>query len=137
MQNTLHLSQKEQELFNGLSEDFKEGWTIQPEALSYADTESKRAIRLSLLHLHTPGLLDLQESVRKSKNKEEFQKALEETDLSVITEGDLYELFFALGPEPMFPLVEYLFSKVETDEDMMVISAMTNLRHGLLESFQS
>lgn len=134
MNNTLYLTADEQKLFDSLSDDLKEGWKTEEETLVFEDTQEKQSIRLALMHLQDPRLKELQQKVQAVTSGEQLLSLIEGVDLGDINEADLAELFFSLGPSFMNVFITYLFKHVSTDDDIGTLSALSTLRHALLES---
>lgn len=124
-------------MFGTLPEDLREGWKVETEALSYADTAQKQLIRLSLLRLHEPKLIDLRKKVQTSSSMEEVIKLLQKSDLQDVNEDDLAELFFALGPITLTGLIDYQLKLCKKDTDVDGIAALTLIRHSILHALTS
>lgn len=133
---TLHLTMQEQVLFDTLPDALREGWETEAETLSYEDTPQRRMIRLSLLRLHDPKLLAFREQAKQAQSAEEIAVLMESIDLKDVDEGDLAELFFALGPVTLSLLIAALLRTVKTDTDIEGITALTVIRHSVLASLQ-
>jgi hypothetical protein len=134
---TLFLTPQEQAVFDALSDDLKEGWETEGETLTYDDTPQKRMIRLSLLRLHDPVLLELRDRAEKAQSPEELANLLHDLDLKDIDDGDLASLFFALGPVVLSQLISHLLGAVTNDKDIEGVTALTVIRHSILSSFRS
>jgi len=132
--NTLYLTADEKKLFDALSEDLKEGWEVEEEKQVYKDTEDRYRMRLSFLRVSDPALLEFKEKAEKAKSKEEVAKLMEGIDLKGVSQSDLAELFFALGPKDVSILMRLQLSEVKNDKDVEVVSALSNIRHELLKS---
>ncbi len=127
---------QEQVLFDTLPDALREGWETEAETLSYEDTPQRRMIRLSLLRLHDPKLLAFREQAKQAQSAEEIAVLMESIDLKDVDEGDLAELFFALGPVTLSLLIAALLRTVKTDTDIEGITALTVIRHSVLASLQ-
>ncbi|MDD3896957.1 MAG: hypothetical protein PHU04_03910 [Candidatus Peribacteraceae bacterium] len=135
MHNALSLTADEQKLFDALPDGLKEGWVITEEQGTYSDTPRHRMMRMQLMHLHDP---KMQEFLGKAKATEGDEKALAalvaRTDLSDVSDGDLAELFFVLGPAPLSALILSLLRAVKSDEDIDDLASLTLIRNSLLSA---
>jgi hypothetical protein len=128
----LHLTKPERIIWDALPNGLKEGWEIEQEANTTHDTPAHFQMRLALLRLHDPKLMQLRDAAMKSDSAETVTKLLEETNLSNVSDGDLAELFFALGPSMLSEYVSSLLKKAKDDPDLEDIAALTTIRHELL-----
>lgn len=133
--NTLHLTTDERAMYEALPEALREGWTVEDETLTYDDSPQKCAIRLSLVRLHDPTLLKLRAQAQENASPEAVAALLQQTNLSDVLEDDLAELFFALGPAILTRLIAAMLPAVSTDADMEGATAITVIRHSVLQSF--
>jgi len=137
MMTTLHLTAEEKELFEKLSEELRDGWTVEEEVQTFEDTPQKAQIRLRLLRIHDPKLLAFVEEAKGAKNADELAKLLGDMDLSGVAETEIGKLFFALGPGALGNIVESLLKQAKKDKDVEDIVAITTIRYELLASLQS
>jgi len=137
MHTTLYLTGDERKLFEALPAKIKEGWTVAEEALRYEDTPAKRTTRLHLTKLDDPFLKSFVEEALQLRTPDALGKKILDTDLSGVSEGDLAELFFAMGPEPLCTIIPQLLGSVRSDSDIEDLVALTTIRHSLLAAMQS
>lgn len=131
----LHLTTAEQKLFLKLPGKLQEGWTVVAETQRFSDTLNHRRTRVSFLKLHDPKLNVFKEQIQKAKNKKEIAKLVEGFDLKNVHQADLAELFFALGPEPIFPMIEATIPRIKTDKEVESLAALSLIRNALLRAF--
>jgi hypothetical protein len=132
---TLHLTVAERQFFDALPDGLKEGWVLGEENLSYADDPRHRTMRMQLMHLHDPKMQEfLEQAKAKAGDDQSLAAFISETDLSDVSDGDLAELFFVLGPGPLGVLIPSLLKEVSTDEHLEDIASLTLIRHTLLTS---
>ena len=131
----LFLTKEEQSVFDQLSADLKEGWDATLESLQYQDTMERQIMRLSLIRLHDPKLQALRSASQNAQTVDDVVAIVSDFDLKNIDEDDLAELFFAMGPNVMSGLIVLQLQSVKTDADIEGVSALTVIRHSLLESF--
>ena len=132
--STLHLTQAEREIFEGLSEQLRDGWEIALENRSGPDHRENREIRMQLLRLHDPKLLRFQKRASSVSDPEELAGLVAETDLSEVSDADLAELFFTLGPATLTRVIGVMLQMAKTDQDLQGIAALTAIRDALLSS---
>jgi hypothetical protein len=133
---TLHLTDAEQTLFEALSADLQARATVERETLTFTDTDQHRASRLRLMHLKNPVLKEFQESAQsKTLTADELAELAGTIDLSSISKDDVMELAFAWGPDVFRVLIAEALPEVKTGQDLQEVADLSNLRHGLLLSF--
>lgn len=133
--NTLYLTWPEQILFQALSSGLTEGWKIDTEHRGFVDTPERRELRLSLVRLHDPRLMELREKVQKAQTIEEVTTYIQNMDLKGIDDDDVASLFFGLGPAYMSNIIQFMLKNATTDRELEGITALTVIRHAMLNSF--
>ncbi len=134
--NTLYLTAGERGIFAKLSDALREGWNAEDEKGDFSDSEEKLSMRMALLRLHDPKLLDVQKQAA-GLSSEKLAALLAQTNLKGVSDDDLAELTFAIGPSILSKLIAGLLLQVKTDEELEDISALTLIRHSLLQSYVS
>ena len=132
----LYLTPKEREEFEQLPETLREGWRVIEETLTFADTVERREMRLHLLRMHDPKLLALREKALALPTTDAVVTLILESNLSGVSDADLAELFFALGPAPLSFLIPQFLTKAHSDEDLEHVAIFSGIRHSLLASLQ-
>jgi hypothetical protein len=132
--NTLYLTAEEQKVFNGIPEAPREGWEVSQETGTFEDNEERLSMRMALLRLHDPKLLDFQKRAA-DLSPEQLTALIAETDLKGVADADLAELTFAIGPVILGRVIGGLLLQAKTDADMEDLAALTVIRHSLLASF--
>ncbi|HLD32310.1 MAG TPA: hypothetical protein VJB10_01835 [Candidatus Peribacteraceae bacterium] len=135
MMTELHLTATEQELFITLPKALREGWTVQKEVQQFKDTNKHLRTRVSFIKIRDPKLHVFKEQIEKAKGQKEIAKIVGEFDLKGVHQADLAELFFALGPKPLFQSIETMLRQAKTDEEIESIAALSLIRNALLRSF--
>jgi hypothetical protein len=133
----LYLTAKEQAVFAKLPQDVQGDWKVEIETLTFEDNDARRKARLSIMELKDSKLLAVQEKAKEAKTSEDLEKLIQATDLSGTSDEDLFELFFALGPDAVTTMIAGLMSEVKSTQDLESIGALAALRHALLHSMQS
>lgn len=134
--NTLFLTSAEQPVFANLNSSLREGWTVTPEELTFADSPFKFRMRLELLRLHDPSLVALRERVKQMNDSAAIAHELTSIDPKLVLHDDLMSLFFTLGSGILSLLIGELLADVATDKDVQDLSALTFVRHEILLSYQ-
>lgn len=129
---TLFLTGTERDAFEMLSSGLRDGWAVQAEDLVYEDTAEKRMIRMMLVRLHDPKLLALRSSVQSGGSLDQTVSAIQSVDLKDISEDDIAELFFALGPDILSRLILLTLMEAREDVDLERVAALTLIRHSML-----
>jgi len=137
MPTPLWLTAEERTFFMTLPAELRDGWELQAETQTFTDTSERRAARLGLVRLHDPALLALRDKAKEASSPEALAALLAEMDLHDVTEDDLAELFFALGPDALTGLIAPLLRAAKTDGDLDDVASLLLIRHSLLASFSS
>ena len=135
--NTLYLTADEIKLFDALSDDLKEGWETEEETIVYEDTEEQRNLRLDFMEISDPVAKDIQEKAKGAKSPQDAGAVLEGYDMGNLAEDDMWEVFFALGPDVLTSMIEKFFAEVKDDKGVENISTLSIVRHELLANLTS
>lgn len=130
----LHCTPSERSLFDALPEALREGWKLKDETLSYQDSPKNREIRFMIARFHDPKLLEVRAKFTSVKTDEDFMALAASIDLSALSETDLGQILFALGPDAIGSLILAIFRTADSDEDLLMISHLSEARHELLQS---
>ncbi len=133
---TLYLTPTETSVFATLPEAVRDGWELEKEVLTYADTSEKQVLRLSLIRLHDPSLIHLRDKALEAATIEEVTALIHSMDVRLVDEDDLAELCFAIGPSMLSRLIVSLMKMVTNDKEMEAVTALTLIRHAILRSLQ-
>lgn len=126
---TLYLTAEEKAVFDGLSDELKEGWNVVVEEIDYEETPIKQRIRFDVMNVQSPGLQEFQEKAKAVSTKEEIETLASELDFSAFNDVDITELFYALGPFSIGELITRFLGEAKADEDIQGILGMSALRH--------
>ncbi len=130
----LYLTDAEKKAFSSLSEALREGWKTEDETLTYTDTQKNREMRFMITRFHDPKLLAVRDKFKTVKSDEEFLALMKSIDLGAISEADLGQITFALGPDAIGALILSTLRSADSDADLLMASNFSALRHELLES---
>ncbi len=131
----LYLTADESTVFQSLPDAVRDGWKVEREERTYADSPEKKATRISLMRLHDRKLLDFQKKAQTAQSDRELAAALASMDLKGVAEDDLAELFFALGPTALSMLIAELLAAAKNDSDLEDIASLTAIRESILSAF--
>ena len=134
--DTVYLTSAERSLFDALPDSVRNGWQIAEETLTVAESPAQRRMRLHLLQLRDPKLKNFITEARGKNSVDELATFVLSMDLKGVSEADLAELFFALGPTALTLIIADSLKKVKTDDDLDGINALVTIRHSLLLSMQ-
>jgi len=126
---TLYLTDEEKTVFDKLSDELKEGWTVEAAVIDYEETPQKQRIRFDVMNIQSPALQEFQEKTKEAKTKGEIGVLAAELDFSSFNDVDLTEIFYALGPVSIGILIAQFLSGVQSDEDIQGILGMSILRN--------
>ena len=134
--DTVYLTSAERSLFDALPDSVRNGWQIAEETLTVAESPAQRRMRLHLLQLRDPKLKNFITEAQGKNSVDELATFVLSMDLKGVSEADLAELFFALGPTALTLIIADSLKKVKTDDDLDGINALVTIRHSLLLSMQ-
>lgn len=135
--NTLYLTEKEQKLFSALPGEKKSGWNTEVESCVIIDTEEQRMIRLHLLRVHSATAQSLADHLRSAGDAAAMIQIAKGADLSLLSEEDLQQIFFAVGPVIITRILGEVLFSVRNDEDIEFVAALSLVRHAILSSCAS
>lgn len=135
--STLFLTAAEKKLFDALPKEVKGEWTVEEERMTFEDSPEKRQVRLRNMQLKHPKLASLRNRAKSLKSSDEFQKLSEEIDFNAVSEDDLMELYFAMGPNILSEIIGMTLSNVKTSDGFLGVVALTAIRHSLLVALSS
>lgn len=122
--NSLYLTQAEQELFSALPESLRDGWKVEREKIDYVDSQEKQRVRCKFMKLSS-GL----HTVPPIASQSAFEDWVSSLDLARLTDDDLREIFYALGPISIGRILERTIPLIQTDSDIEGVAAIALLRH--------
>lgn len=133
---TLQLTQAEMKLFQALPETVRNGWKTEEEKLTFEDTPSRRAMRMSVIQLQDPRLLDLRKNIAELQQKpDEAKELIDALDFSGMSDDDMIQLFYAMGPDAVSFIIMQLLTAKTTDDDLKMVASLSMIRHLTLFAF--
>lgn len=130
----LHLTADEQALFAAVPENLRRKVNIESETLTYVDTPQRKQIRVQNMKLSATALLNFKGKVTAGSTVEEMTTLLSTANLAALSEDDLSELYFALGPDGVSMLIIQMLPHVRKEEDFEALISLCVIRHSLLLS---
>ena len=134
MAYTLYLTADEKKKFEKLSDGLREGWKVQNEKLTTDDSLEDLRLRATFLQIRTPALKEFQQRCAEADSEQAFEKLVDKLDLSSVSNDEIFELLFVVGPVGMTAMVDDLLDKVASDADIQTLAAFTMQRHVLIKS---
>jgi len=131
--NTLFLTAAESTLFQSLSTELKEGWSVENEKGGAEETPEELDLRHQMVSLTDGGFRTFIDALKEAKSPGDFDQAASKIRAEDLSPDVLAEMFFTLGTKVTSAFVEYLLTKIETDEDIEGLAGITQMRHMLYE----
>ena len=127
----------ERAFLEGLPETWREGLDLREETLTYADTEASARERMRTMRLTSPSLIAFRRETAGLTKEVEVERMLGALSSISMTEAELLDICFALGPFPLADLVSRQLRAAVDRNDVANAAATTELRHMVLQSLQS
>lgn len=135
--HTLYLTGEEGKKFSVLPEAVRSTFSVEKETLTYKDSPKRRGVRFSLLQATDPQVQAVKDVALSSKTDEEFLEAAKAVDMRKVSEEQIADVLFALGPDVIGHFLVNLLSHAKTSDDMELIAALSEARHAMLSSLTS
>jgi hypothetical protein len=126
--NTIYLTQAEQRLFQALPEKLRSFWTVSPEKIGYEESQAKQRVRCKFMKL-SPALKKGMDQIGAISSQESFEKWAASIDISKLTDNDLKEVFYALGPVSIGRMLEQMIPGAVSGDDVEAVAAIAAIRH--------
>lgn len=131
----LYLTSAEERLFRALPSQIIDGLEVVGEQINFQDTPARRYARLDLMKLEAGSPLRQQfESIRVDTDENSIVSIASGIDPKSLSEQDLREVFFVLGPAGMSVLISKALSLVKSSLDLDGVAALAAIRHELISS---
>jgi len=127
--NILYLIDSERALFGAVPKGVQSGWKVEEEEIAYEDSKERMHVRLELMDIQDPRLKAFEEKAKGVKDEEKFLEMVQDIDLSQITNADISEIFYALGPTLLSQLIASLLSEAKGDEYIEQVAVLSTMRH--------
>ncbi len=134
---TLFLTTDERALFEKLPKKLKDDWNVHEEFGKYEDTAETKQIRFELLRLRGPEFKGIMEQAEHVGSEKMFQEFVNSVDLSFMSEDQLIDIFFMLGPDVLSALVAHGIERARESEDMEMTAAIAKFRHIVFDAYAS
>ena len=134
MHTKLYLTATEQKFFSALPQKLREGWSTEAEKLTYQDTNERRQVRLDLMELDDGRFERAVIKCGPTCSEKDLERLMGAINLKDLSERDLWEVCFALGPTAMGYIISKLLMDAKDDKQLEGAMAFSHLRHELLIS---
>ena len=136
MHTSLYLTAGESKLFAALPSKLREGWDVEEERLGYHDSPERRRVRLDLMDLADKRFEKIAFRCGPTCSERDLEQLVREVDFTGLSQTDLWEICFALGPSVIGYLISKILMSAKNDKEMEGVMAFSHLRHELLISLQ-
>ena len=134
--NILRLTKAEEKLFRALPDAVRDGWQVEEETLTYDDKPENRILRLQFINFTSPPMVAFAQKARAAKSKEALAALVEsELNIASMSNDDLGQLFYALGPDVVTQLITEILRVAKDDEAILTVASLGKIRHVLLKNF--
>lgn len=137
MAHPLYLTADERKLFTALSAKLREGWEVKEEKGKYEDSPERQEIRYELLKLNKAKYKKIVDKANTVRSQEEFHSFVMDVDFSSMTQDELIDVLFTVGPDIVSLLISHGIATAKEDSDVELIAAFTNFRHLVLASYSA
>jgi hypothetical protein len=128
MGQTLYLTDKEQKLFEALSSDIQEGWSVEQETQTSYESPAALDMRVQISSWKDDPLVqDIVKSV-------EADKKPENATLPELSEEQLADFFFTIGAVGQTLFIVALLQDAKDDDDLQGVAHLTQMRHQMLKT---
>lgn len=131
----LFLTKAEHTLLLQRFPDFGIKYSYAEENHTFKDSARRMMLRLSLVRLRSPSLIQLRETITRAKTLEDAVAVIAEHDLRGVPDEDLSQIVFALGPDV---LGQVIWTMIRDARSMIVleqVAALSFLRHEILSAY--
>ena len=137
MSMRIYCTPAERTIVESLPAEVRRDCVIEEETLRYADTPASMRERLRTMRLHTPALKDFQAKAATVGNEDEMDALLNTLQGMAITEQELLDICFGLGPLPLTDLMLRQLGSIKDRQDFADTAAISELRHAVLATLQN
>lgn len=131
---TLHLTKDEQKLFAKLPAELTKDLSVVAETLTYEDSPQRRKIRLKQLTIVDASLKKFLQTAALASSEKEFGSMISALDLDSISENDIAEILFAIGPDGIAFMISQALSNAQGKDAMELACTLSLVRHEMLEA---
>jgi hypothetical protein len=135
-QGTLFLTSEEQQHLR-LEGALAQEWKIVTEKGVPTDSDKDRAIRMAFLSVQDSSLQDVARLARSGVAASLILAAILRLSLERVSESDLAELFFALGPVSLTALIATILEEGITQKTAPALALIAAVRHSYLVAASS
>ena len=128
MIKSLYLTADERKAYDALSDDLKEGWTVEEEGLDCYESDRQLRMRAHMADF------SMYPEVESIVNQVTGDGEPAPVSLDGISPDVQKELYFMIGARGVKILVTLLFKELKNDDDIEALAFLTTVRHELLET---
>lgn len=128
---TLMLTSDEADAFARLSDDLREGWTVEPVGTLHEETTEELSFRLRMAHVNDPTLRAMIDGLKASADPAAAAVTL---DFASLSREALGELCFVLGVRALSAMIAHVIATADSDADLDGLVGLTYLRSALSEA---
>ena len=122
----IYLTSDEQRAARKLLVDHGSGFTVQEETGAFQDSEEALAVRRSLVKFQDATLKELLPKLAKAATEAEAKALLEGVNMDALSDADIAEFFFLVGPEFVGLQIGSLLVSAASPQDVEAIAALSN-----------
>lgn len=101
----------------------------------FKDSARRMMLRLSLVRLRSPSLIQLRETITRSKTLEDAVAIIAQHDLKGVPDEDLSQIVFALGPDVLGQVIWTMIRDAHSMTVLEQVAVLSFLRHEILSSY--
>lgn len=132
--HTLYLTGEERKVFAKLPAELTKDLTVEDERLEYEDNARRRSIRLKHLSVNDTSLKNFFATAALAASEAEFVSMLGALDLKSVSNDDVAEIMFAVGPDGTSFMIAQALEHAENRDAVELATALSLLRHEMLDS---
>ncbi len=125
---TLRLTSDELRQFEALAAPIRSAWKTEEVAMEYIDSREKMSVRLWQLRVSSPDLQSIAVLAGKGLSLNDVVEKVTSIDLSSVSEHDVREILYALGPDVLGLIIKNILLSVPTSKDMEQVHAYATAR---------
>lgn len=131
MKHVIYLTAAEKSVFESLSEELRDGWSVEDEQLEKYETVRQISMRYHLADFKFhPEVETLIKRILDGESPDIVD--VEKLDPEVMK-----EVFFLIGARGVKSIIDTLMKNISNDDDIELLMTLSTVRHKLLEINQS
>lgn len=131
----LFLTRAEHGLLQQRFPNFSNDYTYAEENHHFDDSARRMMLRLSLVRLHSPSLIELRTKITAAATLEDAVAIIGQHDLKGVPDDDLSQIVFALGPDVIGQVIWMLIHDAKEMNVLDQVCVLSFLRHEVLSAY--